>query len=351
MSLADKISILKSSRENRVKPFTKSFLSTTSTGSYYSFMSPLDKGIQSILKEVPSFIMTASIGKKFSFYQPSNFSSVGFSGTLTSGYGNFPTSNSSALEAVGSAPDEEVIVPTSTPTPTMTATPTATHTSTPTVTPTATPTATPTGPTATPTPTATAVPPTATPTPTVTITATPTPSYSLSLTFTSISEANNLVGTASSVSDWNTYFDLPTYGNSFTSVQVVGNQVTLYGGSNIQLNSLSSNYLISAIDTGCIVDVIFNAFGNSAALTSVTLPAATYIDSQAFYNCPILTTINISGCTDLGGSVGNNSVFEGTTGNTITLTVPSVLMTCNSGFPDGDIQYLQANNTVTITTV
>jgi hypothetical protein len=289
--------------------------------------------------------MTASAGKKFSFYQPSSFSGVGFSGTLTSGYGNVPTSNSSALEAVGSAPDEEVIVPTSTPTPTMTATPTATPTSTPTVTPTSA------AATATPSPTSTSLPSTATPTSTVTVTATPTPSYSLSLTFTSITEANNLVGTASSVSDWNTYFDLPTYGNSFTSVQVVGNQVTLYGGSNIQLNSLSSNYLISAVDTGCIVDVIFNAFGNSAALTSVTLPAATYIDSQAFYNCPSLTTINISGCTDLGGSVGNNSVFEGTTGNTITLTVPSALMTCNSGFPDGDIQYLQANNTVTITTV
>jgi hypothetical protein len=41
-------------------------------------------------------------------------------------------------------------------------------------------------------------------------------------------------------------------------------------------------------------------------------------------------------------------MFYNISGETITLTVPSALMTCNSGNPDGDIQYLQANNTVTI---
>jgi hypothetical protein len=44
-------------------------------------------------------------------------------------------------------------------------------------------------------------------------------------------------------------------------------------------------------------------------------------------------------------------VFDGIIGNIITLTVPLALMTCNGGNPDGDIQYLQANNTVTIITV
>jgi len=41
-------------------------------------------------------------------------------------------------------------------------------------------------------------------------------------------------------------------------------------------------------------------------------------------------------------------VFTNIAGQTITLTIPSALMTCNGGNPDGDIQYLQANNTVTI---
>ena len=64
-----------------------------------------------------------------------------------------------------------------------------------------------------------------------------------------------------------------------------------------------------------------------------------------------MININLPMCTNLGGTVGNNSVFFGISGNNITLTVPSALMTCNSGNPDGDIQYLQANNTVTIVTV
>jgi hypothetical protein len=53
----------------------------------------------------------------------------------------------------------------------------------------------------------------------------------------------------------------------------------------------------------------------------------------------------------LGASVLDNNVFATITGNNITLTVPSALMTCNGGNPDGDIQYLQANNTVTIITI
>ena len=64
-----------------------------------------------------------------------------------------------------------------------------------------------------------------------------------------------------------------------------------------------------------------------------------------------LTSINISSCINLGTTTGDNSVFNGITGQTITLTVPSALMTCNiGGTPDGDIQYLQANNIVTIIT-
>jgi len=41
-------------------------------------------------------------------------------------------------------------------------------------------------------------------------------------------------------------------------------------------------------------------------------------------------------------------VFNGITGNTITLTVPAALMTCDGGNPDGDIVYLDNNNTLTV---
>jgi hypothetical protein len=59
-------------------------------------------------------------------------------------------------------------------------------------------------------------------------------------------------------------------------------------------------------------------------------------------------TFNLKSCTDLGGTVGDDAVWGSLTSKIVTLTIPSVLMTCNSGAPDGDIQYLQLNNTVTI---
>jgi hypothetical protein len=53
-------------------------------------------------------------------------------------------------------------------------------------------------------------------------------------------------------------------------------------------------------------------------------------------------------CEDLGGSVGDDSVFNGIIGETITLTIAASRETCNGGNPDGDIVYLSANNTATI---
>jgi hypothetical protein len=55
--------------------------------------------------------------------------------------------------------------------------------------------------------------------------------------FTDISFANGLVGDATNVNDWNTYLDLPVNGTPFTSVNVSGNEVALYGGELITLKS------------------------------------------------------------------------------------------------------------------
>lgn len=267
------------------------------------------------------------------------------------------------------------------------------------------------------------------------IVGTPTPSESLSfnLTFDNITSADLLVGDSSNVSDWNTFFDLPTLGTPFTSVQVVGNNVFLYGGANIKVkptlmwNNYYPSYYLLAIDdqAGCITSVGGDAFSSCLALISVNLPectivygrddspaddyggfgycdnlttisipklttigrfgiadcsslsslpfpnltsvaeeglrsnSATVLDfpllttigNYAFRLCTSVQTISIPSCTALGTTVGNNEVFNSITGKTITLTVPAALMTNNSGNPDGDIQYLQANNTVTVTTV
>lgn len=96
--------------------------------------------------------------------------------------------------------------------------------------------------------------------------------------------------------------------------------------------------------------------GTSAGFVNggyINLPFASFIGNSAFA-VPATGgnfTLNIPSCTALGTTVGNNSVFLNISTCTINLTVPVALMTCNSGSPDGDIQYLVANNTVTITTV
>lgn len=93
------------------------------------------------------------------------------------------------------------------------------------------------------------------------------------------------------------------------------------------------------------------SFSNCTSLTTISLPNVESIPDTAFEGCTALTEISIPSCTQLGFDALDNLVFFNIIGNSITLTVPSALMTNNGGNPDGDIQYLQANNTVTIITV
>lgn len=230
----------------------------------------------------------------------------------------------------------------------------------------------------------------------------------LRMLFSDIAEVDAVVGDSTSVTDWNSLFDLPAFGTPFTSVSVTGNEVKLYGGSNIIVkDSLFPDtlnvYLLEVDDlAGSIVEVEYNGFGYTSAgcenvtymnlpklliageaafnylgyvgsavtvnvpkltsagsncfsdcetLISINAPQLTNIGTSCFNYCYELTVLNFPLCTNLGPTVGDNSVFSSITGNIITLTVPSALMTCNAGSPDGDIQYLQVNNTVTIVTV
>jgi hypothetical protein len=166
----------------------------------------------------------------------------------------------------------------------------------------------------------------------------------------------NAVGDPNDLNTWNSFFQLPTFGNPFTSFTIIGNEIFLFGGSNITIVSdiftESSNILeIEDVTSNVIIGTNIKTFSNATLLTTVILPAILIISGESFKNCTSLIELNISSCTNLGPTVGDDLVFDSTIGNTITLTVPSALMTCNSGSPDGDIQYLQANNTVTIITV
>jgi hypothetical protein len=212
---------------------------------------------------------------------------------------------------------------------------------------------------------------------------------------------NNVLN-SSTLSDWNTFFGLPTYGTPFSSIEVVGNEVRLFGGSNIDIREGlfdENNELYYIIDeNNCAITLKTQSFNDCVNLHTAILPAVTSSSNGAdgiflncynlkninlisltqtsilmfcacqaleyislpnvatvggytFFQCSSLKEINLESCTNLGGTVGDNNVFYGISDNNITLTIPSALMTCNGGLPDGDIQYLQANNNVTIITV
>jgi len=199
----------------------------------------------------------------------------------------------------------------------------------------------------------------------------PTPA-GLELTFDDI--ANVPVADASSVSDWNTFFDLPTNGSPFTSVEVVGDMVRLIGGSGITITTgifENEDHLLKFDDkSGCVIEIEYQSFNSLALLEEVNINSVTNIGNYAFYDVPSLSIIrcwmadvindnSFAGLSILsilefhsyqyfGNSTGEDGVFGSLSGQTITLTIPAALMTCNGGNPDGDIQYLAANNTLTI---
>lgn len=240
--------------------------------------------------------------------------------------------------------------------------------------------------------------------------ATPPPvELALKLTFDDIANAALLIGgDASDVADWNTFFDLPTNGTPFTSVTVDGNEVSLFGGSGITLRSglfvgdgtyvtsllsivdeadcvvacetignlspfvddgniyntalttvdlpvcltigyacFSGCYSIITVNIQNLINIEDYCFDSNISLTTLNFPNATTV-GQSFTNCMAVTTINLSSCTSLGTTTGDDNVFSGIIGNTITLTCPAALLTCNGGAPDGDLCFLNDNNTLTV---
>jgi len=195
----------------------------------------------------------------------------------------------------------------------------------------------------------------------------------LELTFDDID--NVPVADASSVSDWNTFFDLPTYGTPFTSVVADGDTVKLYGGANIttkfmlfdsnlsliRLDDLAGSIIAvdSSFDsTGLIYVNLPNAitvgdaaFYSSSSLATILLPKMTICSAFSFANLSPINYIYIPSCINMGISIANDNVFANNLGKTFILVIPTSIMTCNAGSPDGDIIWLQTNNTVTITTV
>jgi len=182
--------------------------------------------------------------------------------------------------------------------------------------------------------------------------------------------SNAPVANPADVSQWNTLFVLPASGNPFTSVLISGTQtIVLIGGSNINCNNFSfqnNTNILSINDTaGCITGQIIGcsvctslvsanypaatstpkgAFDGCSQFTSLNAPSCTFVATLSFNNCTALQSVNIPACTNLGGTVLDDNVFGGITGQSVTLTVDSSRATCNAGNPDGDITALLATN-------
>jgi hypothetical protein len=211
-------------------------------------------------------------------------------------------------------------------------------------------------------------------------------SGNLSIEFNNISNADSLVGDASDVNDWNTFFDLPTWSTPFTGVTVSGNTVILEGGENIIIRDYKFQYntnIISVIDEGCVAYVGYGSFiGTSIesisfqnlkttnngtfqscsnlttidlpqlitageysfyacnSLQTINLPQLIYVSNGCFNSCASLTSINLPLCQYIGQDIGHNNVFDGINDKIILININ------NSLNNDGDLIDLAVHNIV-----
>lgn len=77
-------------------------------------------------------------------------------------------------------------------------------------------------------------------------------------------------------------------------------------------------------------------------LAVINLPSCTVTGLSAFRFNLGLTVLGLPVCTDLGGTTGDDNVFNGITGQNIVLTIKTATAT------DTDVTILQANNSVTL---
>jgi hypothetical protein len=110
-------------------------------------------------------------------------------------------------------------------------------------------------------------------------------------------------------------------------------------------------YAVTGFSFPSLVTAKEYCFYDCESATTFDLPLLENIGDYCFDSCYSASTFNLPSCVNLGTTTGYNFVFDNITGRNIDLTIPSSLLTCDGGNPDGDIISLQANNTVTITTV
>jgi len=81
-------------------------------------------------------------------------------------------------------------------------------------------------------------------------------------------------------------------------------------------------------------------------ITDVFIENGEYLGDN-FFEVNNIQYLNIQNVLDIGQTTFDDFVFENNTGNNITVIAPSIHQTSNAGGLEGDLAYLQANNTVT----
>jgi hypothetical protein len=91
-----------------------------------------------------------------------------------------------------------------------------------------------------------------------------------------------------------------------------------------------------------------SCFQDCQMTVNFDFPFVTSCTQFSFLRCMSAENIVMPRLLNMGATVYDNTCFYGIEGQTITLVIPSALMTCANGGPDMDITYLQNNNTVTV---
>lgn len=166
---------------------------------------------------------------------------------------------------------------------------------------------------------------------------------------------NLIYGGLGSFANMNCSFTLPSlidagyqcFANNTTSVFNLPSLETIGSYCFQDCQNTTSFNLPSLISAG---DYSFTSCYNN---TTFNFPSLTGCGEWCFYDCRSATTFNLNSIVNLGPTTGDDNVFNviNTYDNLVTITIPTSILTCNSGLPDGDIIYLTGNNTTTIITV
>ncbi len=106
--------------------------------------------------------------------------------------------------------------------------------------------------------------------------------------------------------------------------------------------------LLATINIPLLFSAGVSCFASCPNVSTFNFPLLVSIGSSAFDSCTGMTSCYIPSCTTMGGAVTDDTVFANISGQTITLTVPAALMTCNAGGIHASIAALQLSNTVTV---